>query len=269
MTKNIILIFSDGASRGNPGRGGFGSIVVHGKKDDFSDNSETANFKALHLKELGGRDDLTTNNKMELSAVISALEYSDKNSTSAEFNIYTDSKYVITGAKAWIFGWKRNGWKTMSGGMVKNQDLWESLSDLISGKKINWVLLPGHAGVAGNERCDQIATEFADDINNKNTDEDSLFDGKLSDYEHKDILDIYYNPLLIQVAKDDKKASGSKKTGSSAKAYSYVSKVDGKINIDQNWTDCEKKVKGKRGALYKKSTSLSDQEKIIKDFNSR
>ncbi len=257
---NRALIFADGASRGNPGRGGYGTIVVSGLSENFN-----SDFGTLHIRELGDRDDMTTNNKMELSAVISGLRYCEEigiNNT-ADINIYTDSKYVINGSKSWIFGWQKNGWKTATKEEVKNKDLWESMLDLISGKKINWILLPGHAGVVGNERCDQIATNFADKV------EDKLFDGKLDTYGHSKILDIFYNPDLIKLAKDDKKAGGSKKTSSSAKAYSYVSKVDGKINIDKSWSDCEKRVKGKKGALYKKSISIGDQENITKDFMSR
>ena len=263
MTLNRVLIFADGASRGNPGRGGYGSIVIHGLSEYFNSNSGS-----LNVRELGDRDEMTTNNKMELSAVISAFRYCKRIgiNDNTEFNVYTDSKYVVTGSKSWIFGWQKNGWKTISGDEVKNKDLWEALSILIKGKKINWILLPGHAGVSGNERCDQIATAFADD------DKVKLFDGSLAQYVNDDknitsrVLDIFYNPSLIQVAKDEKKVSGSK---SSAKAYSYVSKVDGKINIDSTWADCEKRVKGKKGALYKKSTSLIDQENIIKDFSSK
>ena len=263
MTLNTVLIFADGASRGNPGRGGYGAVVVNGLSEDFNSDSG-----ALHVRELGDRDDMTTNNKMELSAVIAALRYCKRIgiNDNTEFNIYTDSKYVITGAQSWIFGWKKNGWKTAAKESVKNQELWEPLSELISGKKIKWILLPGHAGVAGNERCDEIATSLADNKRVK------LFDGNLDQYVNdpqnivSKILDVFYNSDLIKVAKDDKKKSGTK---SSAKAYSYVSRVDGKINIDQSWAVCEKRVKGKKGALYKKSVSLSDQEKIIKDFNSR
>jgi ribonuclease HI len=252
--KNKVLIFADGASRGNPGRGGYGTVVVSGLEENFNSNSGV-----LHIKELGDRDDMTTNNKMELSAVISGLKYCEKIglNNAAEFSVYTDSKYVMNGAKSWIYGWKKNGWKTTSKEEVKNKDLWEEMSDLIDGKKINWVLLPGHAGVVGNERCDQIATNLAD------KEKDELFDGSLSVYDHPKILDVFYNPDLIKVAKDDKKSK------SSAKAYSYVSKVDGKINVDKSWSDCEKRVKGKKGALYKKSISLSDQENISKDFMSR
>lgn len=273
--KNRVLIFADGSSRGNPGRGGYGAIVVSGLAENYS-----SNVGSLEIKELGDRSDMTTNNKMELDAVISGLKYCNKIALKddyTEFNIYTDSKYVLNGAKSWIFGWEKKGWKTLSGSAVKNQELWESMAELIKGKKINWVLLPGHAGVVGNERCDQIATEFADDVGGKN--KPKLFDGSFDKYsEDKTInelintsklLDIFYNPELIKIAKADKKTSGSKKSGSSAKAFSYVSKVDGKLNIDKNWADCEKRVRGKKGALYKKSFSLSEQENISKDFMSR
>ncbi|MEI6553603.1 MAG: RNase H family protein, partial [bacterium] len=198
------------------------------------------------------------------------------------FNIYTDSKYVMSGAQSWIFGWKKNGWKTKSGEGVKNQELWEPLSDLISDKKINWILLPGHAGVIGNERCDQIATEFADSTVPNLGGGVKLFEGSFNEYSEKKLvektidtsidtsrlLDVFYNPDLIKNAKDEKDLYG-KKSGSSAKAFSYVSKVDGKLFVDKNWSDCEKRVKGKKGALYKKAVSMNDQESISKDFMSR
>ena len=244
-----VFIFADGSSRGNPGRGGYGAIVIN----------------SSHVKELGDGDKMTTNNKMELSAVIFALEYSEQNkeNTGKEFIIYTDSKYVINGAKGWIFGWQKNGWKTTSKEAVKNQELWMKLADLISGKKIEWILLPGHAGVSGNERCDEIATSFADGEKIK------LFDGKLADYNIKDILDIFNNPELIKQAKEDKKASGKSSSKSAIKAHSYVSRIGNVIHIDKTWAECEKRVKGTKGALYKKAVSLSDQENIIKDFKSR
>ena len=103
--KNRVLIFADGASRGNPGKGGYGAIVVSGLSENFNSNSG-----ALHIRELGDRDDMTTNNKMELSAVISGLKYCKKIgvNNSVDINIYTDSKYVINGAKSWIFVWQKN-----------------------------------------------------------------------------------------------------------------------------------------------------------------
>ena len=275
--KNRVLIFADGASRGNPGRGGYGTVVVSGLAENFNSNSGV-----LEIKELGGRDNMTTNNKMELSAVIEGLRYCGKvglDNQNTEFSIYTDSKYVMNGAEGWIFGWKKNGWKTKAGEEVKNQELWEDLSDLMQGKKINWVLLPGHAGVAGNERCDQIATLFADNVSGEISSNPKLFEGSFKKYEEiksgeiaietSKLLDVFYNPSLIKMAKDDKNASGAKKSGNSAKAFSYVSKVDGKIYIDKNWVDCEKRVKGTKGALYKKSVSLNDQENISRDFLNR
>ena len=279
--KNRVLIFADGASRGNPGRGGFGAIVVSGLSENFNSNAG-----ALEIRELGGKSDMTTNNKMELCAVISGLKYCNKvglNNGQTEFTIYTDSKYVMNGAKAWIFGWAKNGWKTKSGEAVKNQELWEPLADLIKDKKINWMLLPGHAGVVGNERCDQIATEFADSTVANMGGGVKLFEGSFNEYlerklveksidtpvDTSKLLDVFYNPDLIKIAKDDKALHGTKKSGSSTKAFSYVSKVDGKLHVDKSWSDCEKRVKGKKGALYKKAVSMNDQENISRDFMSR
>jgi ribonuclease HI len=144
----IISIFTDGSSRGNPGPGGWGAIVS--AKDE--------------VRELGGREDNTTNNRMELSAAINALVYVDENDIGTDVLVHTDSKYVIKGITSWVSGWKRNGWKTANKTDVINRDLWEALSFVSSGLSIKWKYVEGHAGHPGNERCDQIATSFADNV---------------------------------------------------------------------------------------------------------
>src|SRR3972149_9838624 len=137
--KNIV-IFTDGASKGNPGPGGFGVIIV------FSDNK---------VIELGGGEKHTTNNRMELSGAIYAL--SEVLKKEEEILVYTDSKYLINGMTGWIYGWQKNGWKTKDKKVVLNKDLWEKLVELVKNKKIKWHYVGGHVGVAGNERCDEIA----------------------------------------------------------------------------------------------------------------
>ncbi len=244
-----IIVFTDGSSRGNPGRGGYGAVTIypdaHGQ---------------MCVDELGGREDLTTNNRMELRAVIEAIK------NFVGFNMYVDSKYVLQGATAWIHGWKKNNWTTAGGKEdVKNRDLWEDLDELISKYKIRskWNLIEGHAGVFGNERCDVIATAFADDkdaVQNF-----KLFTGSLASYqastEGKDILNL---EAVNQDAKDKLKAR--KKSGSSAKAFSYISMVDGKIETHKTWKECEERVKGKSKARFKKATSQSDEGEIISSF---
>lgn len=142
----MITIYTDGSSRGNPGPGGWGAIVM----DD------------VRVVELGGRENLTTNNRMELMGAIKALEYAGTLSD-APFEVHTDSEYVMKGITQWIKGWQMRGWRTAAKKPVLNQDLWQKLVLVTDGKEINWKYVPGHAGHEFNERCDEIATNFADD----------------------------------------------------------------------------------------------------------
>ncbi|HUA88663.1 MAG TPA: ribonuclease HI [Steroidobacteraceae bacterium] len=139
----MIEIYTDGACRGNPGPGGWGALLIHGE----------------HRRELNGAEALTTNNRMELTAVIRALE-ALKRPVAAR--IYTDSQYVRRGITEWLPGWKARGWRTADKKPVKNQDLWQRLDAVRTGHSLEWHWVPGHAGVPGNERVDQLANEAID-----------------------------------------------------------------------------------------------------------
>ena len=139
----IVEIYTDGACRGNPGPGGWGALLSSGE----------------HEKELSGAEPQTTNNRMELTAVIRALEALKRPS---EARIYTDSEYVRRGITEWVKNWKARGWKTADRKPVKNQDLWERLDALAAGHKIDWRWVKGHSGVPGNERVDRLANQAID-----------------------------------------------------------------------------------------------------------
>ncbi len=134
----IVDIYTDGACKGNPGPGGWGALLVYGGKE----------------KELFGGEKETTNNRMELLAVIRALEALTR---PCQVRLHTDSQYVQKGISEWIHGWKRNGWRTSSKQPVKNADLWQRLDELAAGHAIEWRWVKGHAGHDGNERADQLA----------------------------------------------------------------------------------------------------------------
>lgn len=219
-------IFTDGSARGNPGPGGWGAIVL---------NPDTA-------VELGGREDHTTNNRMELWAVISALESSPND---RDITIFTDSAYVVNGITRWVKGWVKNNWKTSAKEDVVNRDLWERLVAAVSHKVIDWKLIKGHAGTPGNERCDVIATSFADN------EPALLYNGSRSRYG----IDISISAL-----------PPPKKPKSKSTAYSYVSMVDGKIEIHKTWEDCKTRVHGVN-AKFKKSISPKDEEDIVREFS--
>ena len=145
MTDGVIHIYSDGACRGNPGPGGWGALLR------FKDQE----------KELWGGEAATTNNRMELTAVIRALEALPHGS---RVRLYTDSQYVQKGMTEWMSSWKRRGWRTADHKPVKNEDLWKHLDGLARNHKVEWHWVRGHAGHPGNERADALANKGVDGI---------------------------------------------------------------------------------------------------------
>jgi ribonuclease HI len=135
-----VVIYTDGACSGNPGPGGWGVILISGKR----------------RKELCGGEPATTNNRMELTAAISALEALTK---PAQVDLHTDSEYVMKGISQWIHGWKQRGWKTADRKPVKNADLWQRLEAAQARHRVNWHWVRGHAGHDENERADELARQ--------------------------------------------------------------------------------------------------------------
>lgn len=138
-----VTIFTDGACRGNPGPGGWGALLLSGE----------------HEKELNGFEAETTNNQMELRAVIEALRALRKPS---DVTLWTDSTYVQKGMSEWIYGWQKNNWKTASKKTVKNKELWQALIEQSAAHNITWKWVKGHAGHPENERVDQLAVAAID-----------------------------------------------------------------------------------------------------------
>ena len=136
-----LVIYTDGACSGNPGPGGWGVVMYHGRR----------------TKELSGGDPSTTNNRMEMQAVIEALK-AIKPGFSGKTVLFSDSTYVLKGLQEWLPGWKKRGWKTAAKKPVKNADLWRELDALASARTIDWRWVKGHAGDVGNERADELAT---------------------------------------------------------------------------------------------------------------
>jgi ribonuclease HI len=143
-----ITIYTDGACKGNPGPGGWGAWLRWGE----------------HEKELWGGEPLTTNNRMELTAVIQALDTLKRRCTVA---LYTDSEYVRNGITTWIHGWKSRGWKTADKKPVKNIELWQRLDELAARHEVRWHWVRGHAGDPGNERADQLANRGCAEANRR------------------------------------------------------------------------------------------------------
>ena len=140
MSKPIVEIYTDGACSGNPGPGGRGAVLRYGK----------------HEKDLSGAEPATTNNRMEMTAAIMALEALTRPST---VELYTDSTYLRDGILKWLPGWKKRGWLTADKKPVKNVDLWQRLEAALVPHKVTWHWVKGHAGHPENERADKLATE--------------------------------------------------------------------------------------------------------------
>lgn len=231
-----ILIYTDGACSGNPGPGGWGCVIATPEGQ---------------VKELGGSKDATTNNEMELMATIRALQYVRDMHISVHF--YTDSTYVIRGITQWIWGWKRKGWKTAEGNDVANKEHWQSLLALTSARgtkaPIAWKYSRGHVGTPGNERCDEIAVRFS-----KHQWAD-LFEGSLLQY-----------PIAIYDVPPDCELPEMRPKEVKVPAYSYLSYLSGEVYRHRDWASCERRVKGKSGAKFKKAMSAADESEILKTW---
>ena len=241
FSESPTIVFTDGAAKGNPGPGGWGVIVVTPDR---------------RVTELGGGSPHTTNNRMELSGAIAALQHvADQPGPVA---IYSDSTYVIQGITQWVWGWRKRGWKTAQGGDVLNRDLWEQLSSLIGARakgEVDWRWVRGHVGTPGNERADEISVAFA------LQQPPDLYDGP---------FDGYALPIL-QLPDDTalpKRSTGGSASGTKSKAapHSYLSVVDGVPMRHVTWADCEGRVKGQSGARFKKALSAADETAILRGW---
>ena len=243
MKKDEIIIYTDGSSLGNPGPGGWGAVIL------FPDGK---------VIELGGREKESTNNRMEMTGAISALrEISDKKPSIKKILIHTDSSYLLNGITMWVYAWQKNNWLTKTKESVLNRDLWEELFKLDYNLRmkyeVEWIKVKGHDGVHLNERCDAIATSFS--ANNTTI----LFRGNLKDYEK-------LFGKVNEKTKETETKKKSPKTKNNKVAYSYVSAVGGKVFADKTWAECEKRVKGKSGAKYKKVFSKEEEQEQVAEW---
>lgn len=230
----FIAIYTDGACSGNPGPGGWGAIVLDPQG---------------RVTELGGPENSTTNNRMEMMATVRSLR--SVASIEGPVQLFTDSTYVIRGITQWIWGWRKKGWKTAEGAEVQNRELWEDLLRVVTARgpegKIEWIYVRGHTGNPGNERCDRIAVAFSQGR------PITLYRGTLENYG-VDILEFpEVAPLPEMRPKEEKVA-----------AYSYVSVIDGVPQRHRDWPSCERRVKGRSGAKFKKAKTAGEESEILK-----
>lgn len=247
-----ILVYCDGACKGNPGPGGWGAVVLVGGREGT-------------VQEFGGGEQLTTNNIMELVGATRGLEAAEcallKNrprSTAQirQVRVFCDSKYVIQGASQWRHGWKKSNWVKQDGTPVANLRYWQELDALCDRlalrTKVEWVYVEGHAGIPGNERCDEIAQGIA--LGRSVT----LYSGRYGDYG----IDLF-EPLTVnrKPQTDIETESGS---GTGKKKYPlYLSYINGELREHASWPECQAVVNGRSGAKYKKVTSAGEYQKTL------
>jgi ribonuclease HI len=234
----MIAIFTDGACSGNPGPGGWGCVIA------------TPDGRA---RELGGGEAATTNNRMEMTAVLKALRA--VSSLPGTAHVHTDSTYVIGGITSWIQGWKRRGWRTAAGEPVKNEDLWRALDAAVAARGasgVEWLWVRGHDGHDANERCDAIAVAFSRRL------PISLYVGPLLSYPHGSLATSESAPLPAK-----KKPSG--KPAAPAGSATYLSVLEGKLERHATWKECEARVKG-RAAKFKKVRSAEEERAVLRGW---
>ncbi len=231
-----IIIYSDGACSGNPGPGGWGTVI---------------GLPNQTVVELGGGNAGTTNNQMELQGLIEGLDFVKK-MASEEVRYYTDSSYVLNGVTKWMKGWAFRGWKNAEGKEIANKEYWIRLHSLLTffpDKKIKWSYVRGHTGVAGNERCDEIAVGFSQGGYV------DLYEGPAVSYS----FNIYETPVTEPIPDSNFK----KKSDSKEVAY-YLSLKNGVLERHKTWPECEQRVKGAPGVKFKKVKTQSEEEQVLK-----
>lgn len=241
--KSEILIFTDGACSGNPGPGGWAAVVA---------------WPDGRIRELGAGASSTTNNQMEIIAVIEGLRTAADgvgagtgtvSSAAPVFLVCTDSTYVIRGITQWIWGWQKRGWVTAEGKDVLNKDLWIELASVVRGRNVVWRYVRGHQGTPGNERVDEIAVEFSKGRKPK------LFAGGLLQYG------VAIHDLPPEEPLPEMKPKGEKKT-----PYSYLSLLGSTCMRHSSWAECERRVKGQPGAKFKKAMSPEEESEILRSW---
>lgn len=243
-----ILIVADGACSGNPGPGGWGAIVC------LPDGT---------VEEMGGRNPSTTNNRMEMVAVLQALQ--DVREVRGPVEVVTDSLYVLRGITQWVFGWKKRVWKTAEGKDVLNVDLWQALLSEVGHRRrhedpaIRWSYVKGHSGIPGNERTDEIAVAFSQ----SKAVPHGLYHGPLLRY----FVAIHDLPEERGIPESDPESWRQRKAAE--KPVAYLSLVNGVPEVHPDWKSCEARVKGRPGARFKKAMSESEAAGIWAEWGVR
>jgi len=236
-----IYLFTDGACSGNPGPGAWAySLIAKGQVIEGVDFCEA-----------------TTNNRMELTAILKGLQKISQNNLVGDIYLLSDSKYSLDGLSKWRFGWKKRAWKKADGSEVLNRDIWESLDQVASSlKNINYQHVRAHQGISMNERVDSLAYG----ISQKS--EVSLYQGELENYSHFKLAEVV---SLLDVKTKSTTGLKKKKTSSSKSQY-YISLVQGELLRHKTWKECSDRVTGVSGAKFKKVSSTQEEQDFLNRF---
>ncbi|MFA6093727.1 MAG: ribonuclease HI [Elusimicrobiota bacterium] len=243
----MITIFTDGACSGNPGPGGWAAVTA------LPDGT---------VRELGGAQSRTTNNRMEMTAAIEALRAIS--GIAGPVRLLTDSSYLLQGVRSWLDGWKRKDWRRIDGGEVLNRDLWEALDVLRLSRPIEWLHVRGHAGHPGNERCDVLAVAFS------HGEHPPLFNGSAHSYpvDLSAPLPSESRPAARTQPRswsaDGKRSFKPRSQGPAA----YLSLLDGKLERHATWPECQARVHGKN-AKFKKVRSPQEEDETLREWGLR
>jgi ribonuclease HI len=225
MNARRVTLFTDGACSGNPGPGGWGTILIWGN----------------HRKLLSGGEPETTNNRMELTAVIEALRAVP---AEAGVRVVTDSQYVMNGITRWLAGWRKRGWRTATGSAVLNRDLWEALAALV-GPRVTWEWVRGHAGHAGNERVDALARAQA------------------REYARARPPGAAAAARRAPSGADAAPGRSARGTAAGGPRPTYLSLVDGHLRRHADWPACQDAVHRRAGARYKKCSGADEERATV------
>lgn len=236
MSELKTHLYSDGACSGNPGPGGWGYVLV-----DANENS---------VNEGGGFQPGTTNNRMEMTAVIEGFKQAQRQKIK-NLLVLSDSTYVIRGFTQWRFGWKKRNWTNQEGEPVSNQDLWQEMDRVSIGLKLEWKYVRGHQGTPGNERVDRIAVAFSK----------KEF---ITLYRDQNPASYLFDVFSIPEGEPLPEMKGNKPAAN--KNAFYVSYINGILTRHTDWPSCERSVKGQSKALYKKVNSEQELSEILKKW---
>lgn len=245
QNSEIAWAYTDGACSGNPGIGGWAYIAgYHGPK-------------GFRIVEGSNLESATTNNRMEMMAILKVMRHLKQSDFTKHVMCFTDSSYVANGLNSWVFGWAKNDWRKKDGSDVANADLWKNLlGSKRDFDKFELLVVPGHSAVLGNEYVDHLAVAAYQ----------QKMEIKVREVDDPSALTPAFSEIPLLRENMEKSSSSSSSSSSKKKALFYMSYLEGKLEKHQTWKECEARVKGRSGAKFKKVTAPEEEATIKKGW---